>query len=201
MAWAISGAILAGGQSRRMGFDKAALLVNGEPLLRRTVRLIRRVTPTVAVVGPVARATLAPDVPVIPDRWPNCGPLGGIGTALEALMCDAVLVVGCDMPFLNPVLLRYLVTLAATSDVVTVRLNGQAHPLHAVYQRRCLQVVKAQLAAGDLRLQHFLAQLQVRYVEPPELDGFDPAHLSVFNANTPAEWQQALALLEQLRDT
>ncbi len=194
----VSGAILAGGQSQRMGQDKASLLFDGEPLLLRIVRLMRGVVTNLAVIGPLERATLLPDIPVIPDRWPNCGPLGGIATALHAsLSSQGVVVVGCDMPFLNPVLLRHLITLVSEADAVVVRLDGQKHPLHAVYQQRCLPILEAQLAVGDLRVHQFLTQINVRYVETPELDQFDPTHLSTFNCNTPEEWQQALRLLAQ----
>jgi molybdopterin-guanine dinucleotide biosynthesis protein A len=205
-SFTIMGAILAGGQSRRMGQDKAMLLIHGEPLLARAIRTVRTVTPEVAIIGPPERAALAPGAPVIPDRWPGAGPLGGIATALQALTSEAVLVVGCDMPFLNAALLRYLIELSQgagdvapvsqpTAGAVVVRLEGQAHPLHAVYHKSCLPTLEAQLAAGDLRVQRFLARLQVRYVEPPELDRFDPEHRSAFNANTPEEWEQALRLL------
>ncbi len=178
-----------------MGQDKAALLIQGEPLLARTARTARAVAAEIVVVGPPERATLAPGIRVIPDRWPDAGPLGGIATALQALAGEAVLVVGCDMPFLNAALLRYLIELGETQEAVVVRLEGQAHPLHAVYRKSCLPVLERQLAAGDLRTQGFLARLQVRYVEPPELDRFDPEHRSAFNANTPEEWEQALRLL------
>jgi molybdopterin-guanine dinucleotide biosynthesis protein A len=177
-----------------MGRDKAALMIRGETLLARTARLMRTLTPDVAIIGPAERAALVPDLPIIPDRWPRSGPLGGMATALQALSGDVVLVVGCDMPFLKPALLGYLLTLIPEHDAVVVRLDGQAHPLHAVYQRRCLPVLEAQLAAGDLRVHHFLECLQVRYVEGDELDRFDPQHLSPFNANTPEEWEQALQL-------
>lgn len=193
----ISGAILAGGQSRRMGRDKAALMIHRETQLARTVRLMRSLTPDLAIIGPPERAILAPDVPIFPDRWPASGPLGGIATALQALSGEAVLVVGCDMPFLNPPLLRYLMTLVLEYDAVVVRLDGQAHPLHAVYHQRALPLLEAQLAAGDLRVQHFLERLQARYVENDELDRFDPRHLSPFNTNTPEEWAQALQLLAE----
>lgn len=178
-----------------MGQDKAALLIEGEPLLARTARTVRAVASEIAIIGPPERAALAPGIPMIPDRWPNAGPLGGIATALQALAGEAVLVVGCDMPFLNVALLRYLMELGETQEAVVVRLDGQVHPLHAVYRKSCLPALVEQLAAGDLRVQGFLARLQVRYVEPPELDRFDPKHRSVFNANTPEEWAQALKLL------
>jgi molybdopterin-guanine dinucleotide biosynthesis protein A len=202
MALSISGAILAGGQSRRMGYDKAALLIDGEPLLRRSARLMREAVSELAIIGPAERAALVPDTPVIPDSWPHCGPLGGIATALQSpLSGEAVLVVACDMPFLNPDLLRHLITLVAEADAVVVRLDSQAHPLHALYQRRCLSTIEAQLTTGDLRVQRFLTHITVRYVEAPELDQFDPTHLSNFNCNTLEEWQQALRLLEQMHAT
>jgi molybdopterin-guanine dinucleotide biosynthesis protein A len=197
LAGNVSGAILAGGQSRRMGRDKAALLIQGEPLLRRTARLLRTITPDVAIIGPTERAALAPDVPVIPDRWPNQGPLGGIATALQALAGEVVLVVGCDMPFLNPALLSAMISLAPGYDAVVVRTDGRAHPLHAVYQRRCLPVLKEQLLAGDLQVRRFLARLAVHFVEGAELDRFDPRHLSTFNANTPEEWEQAVQMFTE----
>src|SRR5690242_9512250 len=125
MTWQVSGAILAGGQSRRMGSDKAALRIQGEPLLQRTARLLATITTDVAIIGPPERAALAPGVPILPDRWPQQGPLGGIATALQALAGEAVLVVGCDMPFLNAALLRYFITLAPEYDAVVARADGE----------------------------------------------------------------------------
>ncbi len=200
MARQISGAILAGGQSRRMGTDKAALLLGGEPLLLRVVRRLRLVTPDVAIIGPPERAALAPGVPLFSDRWPQQGPLGGIATALQVLAGEAVLVVGCDMPFLNIRLLRYLLSFAPEYDAVVVRTEGQAHPLHAVYQKRCLQALEALLLAGELQVQRFLNRLAVRFVEGEELDRFDPQHFSTFNANTPEEWAEVLRLFEASMD-
>jgi molybdopterin-guanine dinucleotide biosynthesis protein A len=193
----VSAAILAGGQSRRMGEDKAALRIGGEPLLLRVAHLIQEITPELAIIGPPERALLAPGIPTIPDRWPNCGPLGGIATALHTLPGEVLLVVGCDMPFLNPALLRSLIALVPGYDAVVVRLDGREHPLHAVYRHTALPILEQQLASGDLRVRKLLRRMQVRYVEGRELEQLDPAHLSVFNANTPEEWQQALRLLEQ----
>ncbi len=183
-----------------MGSDKAALLIQGVPLLRRTVGLVRAITADVTIIGPPERQALVPEVPVIPDRWPHQGPLGGIATALQALTGEVVLVVGCDMPFLNPALLRHLITLTPGYDAVVVRADDRAHPLHAVYQRRCLPTLESQLLADHLQVQRFLEQLAVRYVEGPELDRLDPQHRSVFNVNTPQEWERALSILAELHE-
>lgn len=188
-------AILAGGRSRRMGQDKAGLHIGGEPLLLRVVHVLQALPSEVVIIGPRERAALAPGIPIIADRWPNCGPLGGIASALAACSQESVLVVGCDMPFLNAPLLRYLTELVPGYDAVVVRVDGREHTLHAVYQRRCLPVLEKQLAAGNLRVRDFLKQLEVRFVEGLDLERFDPTHLSVFNVNTPEEWQQALRML------
>jgi molybdopterin-guanine dinucleotide biosynthesis protein A len=177
-----------------MGSDKAALLIDGEPLLRRTVRVLRSIPLDVAIIGPPERAALVDDVPILPDQWPRQGPLGGIATALGALVGEAVLVVGCDMPFLCLGLLRYLIALAPAYDAVVVQVEGEVHPLHAVYQRRCLPALEARLLAGDLQVKGFLSELVVRVVNGAELDRLDPGHLSTFNANTPQEWERALRL-------
>lgn len=198
----IAGAILAGGKSTRMGTDKAQLIISGEPLVVRITRLMHNVVADLAVIGPMERALPMPDIPCIPDQRPNYGPLGGIATALQwFLSSDGVVIVACDMPFLNPTLLRHLITLATEADAVVARLDGQAHPLHAVYQQRCLPILEAQLAIGDLRVHQFLAKIKVRYVETTELNLFDPTHLSTFNCNTPEEWRHALRLLDQMQIT
>jgi molybdopterin-guanine dinucleotide biosynthesis protein A len=118
------GAALAGGQSRRMGQDKAALAIGGQPLLARVVARLQMVTPQVRVIGAVERAALVPGVPVVPDLRPGCGPLGGIYTALRTTSAPYVLVVGCDMPFLNAALLRHL--LFDPAGLSTMNVNTAA---------------------------------------------------------------------------
>jgi molybdopterin-guanine dinucleotide biosynthesis protein A len=193
-----AGAVLAGGASRRMGQDKAALLLDGEPLLARVVRRLRAVTPEVLVVGPTERRSLVPtDVPVVPDDRPGLGPLGAIATALRASAASAVVVVACDMPFVRPELVRYLLDLAEAGDaaVVVPRSPRGTEPLHAVYRRECLPVADALLEAGDLAVAALYARVRTRLVAPAEWAPYDPLGLSVFNANSPAEWERAQALV------
>lgn len=150
------------------------------------------------------KANIAKDVPVLPDRYPDTGTLGGIGTGLFA--CDDwAIVAACDMPFVNPTLFAYFQQLASQTDgdglamwdAVVPRIDGFSEPLHALYQRRCLPHIERRLATGERRANCFHPDVRVRYVEADELRRLDPALRSFVNANTPEEWQEVVSLLEQ----
>jgi molybdenum cofactor guanylyltransferase len=206
------GVVLAGGTSRRMGRDKAALLIGGEPLLRRAVTRLRLALAQVIVIGAPACAPLIPGTRLVADAWPGRGPLGALATALSMIeanqtaQADATewaLLVACDMPFTQPALLRAMARLALTTpdvDVVALRGPRGLEPLHAVYHRRCLPLALARLAGDDASLQGLLATLRVREVMPDDARRLDPTGRSAFNANTPDEWRLALRLADEPRD-
>ncbi len=194
---AAAGIILAGGRSTRMGRDKASLLINGEPLLRRIVRRLRTVLDEVVVVGPLDLTILAPDVRIVPDIRPGQGPLAGLEAALHSISSDLAFVIGCDMPFVQPALVQAMVTFALAqphADAVTLHTVSGTEPLHAVYRVSCLPAIAAQLEARDRSLMRMLAR--VTSIELPDdiAKACDPDALSAFNANAPEEWLHALEL-------
>jgi molybdopterin-guanine dinucleotide biosynthesis protein A len=193
----VTGAVLAGGRSTRLGRDKALLTLHGEPLLARTVRLLRAVCDEVLVVGPPERAAVVPDTRVLPDERPGSGPLGGIATALRAMAGDRLLAVATDMPLLRPALLHYLLTASHGFDVTVPRVEGRTHQLCAVYSRACLPLIDAQLARGDFKIDRFFTQVRLRIVDEAELRPYDPELLSFRNVNTEADWQAVQALTRQ----
>ncbi len=195
----VTGAVLAGGRSTRLGRDKALLTLDGEPLLARAVRLLREVCDEVLVIGPPERARIVPDVRVLPDERPGSGPLGGIATALRAMSGDRLLAVATDMPFLRPALLRYLLTASEGFDVTVPRVDGRTHQLCAVYSRACLPLIDAQLAHGDYKIDRFFSQVRLRIVDEAELRPFDPELRSFRNVNTEADWQAVQALVRSER--
>lgn len=193
----VTGVVLAGGASRRMGRDKAALLIGGEPLLRRAVGRLRLALAEVIIVGTPALTTLAPGTRVIADEWPGRGPLAALATALRASDSAWALLVACDMPFTQPALLRALARLALTTpeaDVIVLRGARGIEPLHAVYHLACLPLALARLASADASLRGLLAEARVREMAPAEVASLDPEGRSTFNANTPEEWRRALRL-------
>lgn len=186
---------MAGGKSQRLGRDKALLVVEGETLLARALRIVGTVTSEQLVVGSPERATQAPNTRVVSDELPGSGPLGGIYTALRAASHDRLLVVACDMPFLNPALLRHLLSLAEGYDVVLPFLEGRGEQLHAVYAHDCLEAIAQQLESGDFKIDRFFSRVRVRRVEENELRRHDPELRSFWNVNTPEDWERAQSSL------
>jgi molybdopterin-guanine dinucleotide biosynthesis protein A len=189
----VAGVVLAGGGSRRLGRDKALLTVGGETLLARAVRVLAQVTQDLLVVGPVFRSS-AVAASVVPDVRPGLGPLGGIYSALLATSAPYVLVVACDMPFLQPDLLRHLLSLRAGYDVVLPWADGRGQHLHAVYAASCRDIIGRHLDGHDLRVDSFFDEVCVRRVEPDELRRFDPQLRSFYNVNTQEDWALAQTL-------
>jgi molybdopterin-guanine dinucleotide biosynthesis protein A len=181
--------VLAGGKSRRLGVDKAAIrLRDGLTLLECAIDSLREVTDDVLVVTDRADRFAGLGVRVVEDMYPGAGPLGGIYTGLVAATPAPALVVACDMPYLNASLLRYLIEVAADWDVaIPRRAGGLLEPLHAVYGQGCRKAIRSHLDRRDLQAFVFLPEVRVRYVEEPEVRTFDPALRCFFNVNTSAD--------------
>jgi molybdopterin-guanine dinucleotide biosynthesis protein A len=197
------GVVLAGGQSRRMGQPKAALAIGGEPLLRRVARLLLLAVPKVVVVGPPELSELVPDLAVLQDLHPRIGPLAGIETGLLSVTTELIFVVACDMPFINPDLVRSMLEYAQgapEADVVALpsqkgAREGMMEHLHAVYRGSCLPAVTRAADGDSYALHDLFSQLRV-YAFPEALARqLDPSGRSTWNANSPADWERVLELL------
>jgi len=185
-------AILAGGQSRRMGADKALVLLDGRSLLARVIELLRPLFTEIAIIGGDAAAYRQFGLPVFPDHHPGAGALGGICTALLSAEAPLVFCCGCDMPFLKPAIVEHLLELARGDfEAVVPQVRGESEPLCAVYSRGALEVIEEEIAAGHRRIKDALARLRVRYVEEEELRAQDPGLHSFVNINTPEELEKA----------
>jgi molybdopterin-guanine dinucleotide biosynthesis protein A len=191
----VSGIILAGGASRRMGRNKALIALEGQPLVARVLHALRPVTDEVLVVAndPAPFAFLS--LPVVPDSEPGHGPLMGLYSGMRAARGDLVVAVAVDMPFLTPEFLEHLVRLSPGYDVV-IPETDRLHPLCAVYRREtCLPAIEEALARGQRRLIAFHADVQVRRVPEAALRSFSPDLRALINVNTPEELEKARELL------
>lgn len=198
------GVILAGGRSSRMGENKATMVFAGEPLLARVLHRITPVVDETLVIGPQSLASLAPNARVIEDAVSAVGPLSGLYTALRATTCDRIFLVGCDMPFVQPRLVRAMLALSevnAHADVVVLHDGQRAQPLHAVYTRQCLPAVERALHSGNHSLQSLLSHLIAVTVDAEIIHREDRNGLSTFNVNTPADWNRALRLATEESDS
>jgi molybdopterin-guanine dinucleotide biosynthesis protein A len=191
-----SAIVLAGGQSQRLGQDKALLVLDSQPLLVRTLDRLAAISDDLIVVAndPGRYAHLQLGVRFVCDERPGVGSLMGIFSGLRVARHRYALVVACDMPFLNVSLLRHLLSLAPGYDVVVPRLGDEVEPLHAVYGQSCLPAIEQVLAQGRRRIIAFFDHVRVRHVLQGEIDSFDPEHLSFVNVNTPQDWERVQTL-------
>jgi molybdopterin-guanine dinucleotide biosynthesis protein A len=196
----VTGIILAGGRSRRLGRDKAVEPFGGQPLIRRVIERVAALTDEiVVVVADAARGQalpLAAEHRVAVDIYPEGGSLGGIFSGLSAANTDWSLVVACDMPFLSVPLLERMLGLRGDSDAVVPRPGAFPEPTHALYSRACLPYIEARLQASDLKISGFFDDVRVRYLDEGEVRQFDPELLSFFNVNSPEDLVRAHALAE-----
>ena len=194
----VSGIVLAGGMSRRLGRDKAVEEIGGEPLVSRVISRLSQVTQqTVIVVNDTERASVLPlpdSARVAVDIHPGKGSLGGIFTGLSAAEADWGLVVACDMPFLNVELLGHLLRERDGFDAVVPQVDGRPEPTHAAYSRACLPHIERRLLADDLKIDRFFDDVRVKLVPQREVEQMDPRHLSFFNVNTQGDLDRAVAL-------
>jgi len=195
----VSVAVLAGGQSRRMGRDKAFLFVGNRPVIQR---VFERVLPLsddlILVTNTPDKYALYTHCRITTDVYPGRGALGGIYSALMAARYQHCLVVACDMPFLNTRLLKYLARLAGfyDYDVVVPVISGRWETLHAVYSKRCLKPIEQCLHQDQLRVCDFFGNVHLCAVEQHRLERFDPLLRSFLNMNTPEEWQRLQHIAE-----
>ena len=198
----ISCIVLAGGKGLRLGRDKALEAVGNKSLLQRVVSNLSLFNRDIIIVTAGEQSLPQfvdyPKSRIVPDTYPGKGVLGGIYTGLAASDSFYNLVVACDMPFLNHDLLRYMIQLSPSFDVVVPRLGNMVEPLHAVYSKNCLTSAESLLKQGNLSITELFTLVKVRYVEAEEIDRFDPKHLSFFNINTEADLNRARELVKNI---
>ena len=197
----VTGIILAGGKSSRLGRDKASEIVNEKPLLQWVTDRLEEVAAEIVVVKANGQQLPPLDtrgpLTVAEDLLPGRGPLAGIHSGLQSASHDLSIAAGCDMPLLCVPLLRELCRLAEGYDVVMPTRKSRPQPLHAVYRQNCVEAIEKELRAGRLKVISFLDAVRVRYVGEDEWASFDSEGLSFFNVNSDDDLKQAALLLEQ----
>lgn len=195
-------AIIAGGKSSRMGTDKSFVPLLGKPMIEH---ILARITDlgqreTILITNRLddyARLGL----PMFDDILANKGSLGGIYTAIHYSQSDYTLTIACDMPFVNPTFLRYIMALREEKtgpyDVIVPRVDGHPQGLHAIYRKTCLEPIREQLDANRLKVIGFYDKVRVRYLDAEEYGPLDPEGLALHNINTPDELQAARQLARQ----
>ena len=198
---AATAVVLAGGKSSRMGRPKSLLPFDGEPLILHIVHALQRMfAETVIVAAPDQDL---PDLPatVVRDEIAYQGPVGGIYYGLKAAGGNFCFVTSCDVPFLNPSLISYLISQISDHDAVVPHWENRFQPLHAVYRTSVLPLLKEQLERGELRPVYLFDKVQTCKIGEEEIRRFDPEGLSFLNMNTPDDYERALQRWRELRST
>jgi molybdenum cofactor guanylyltransferase len=187
----ITGVILVGGKSRRMGRDKAFLEIEGVPIFERLLSAMGENFASILLVGSrperFAGYSLAPH----PDIYPGSA-LGGLYTGLFLAETDLIFVASCDIPFPSAPLIRHLSSLADGFDAVVPRIAGCFEPLFAIYRKSCLDSMKRLLEEENYRIYDFYPELKVRYVNEEEISRIPGAARSLVNINTPEEFASCI---------
>lgn len=195
----LTGILLSGGQSRRMGRDKATMPFGHNTMLEFIVQQLATVcgggiSIVAAAQGPAP--TIA-DAVTLRDRQPGHGPLEGIAVALQATPSNRLAaIVGCDNPFVSPPLIAAMADRLSSgeADAVVIRDAQRMYPLMAVYRPRVYSAAIAAMDEGVWSLHEWLHRLKVDFVGEEFVRQFDPDLRSLINLNTPQEYQAALKL-------
>jgi molybdenum cofactor guanylyltransferase len=196
----VTGVLLAGGNSRRMGEDKRFLIVGEETLLERGLRVLRSMFQEVLVVIAQDSTPLRVDAVVVRDLIPECGSLGGLYTGLMQATTPWVFVVACDMPFLDQAVIAEFTKRKGVADIVMAKLAARLHPMHALYGKRCLSPLKQMIQMRQLKIQELVSHvsLHVQYITETDLFTIDPSGRSFHNVNTPADLEAAQSFLARV---
>ena len=190
----LSVVIQAGGQSARMGEDKALKLFLGRPLIQRVVE---RIAP---IANEIIVTTNRPDdyaflnLRLAADLRPGRGALGGLYTALASASGDIVAVVACDMPFASAPLIQAATRLLVEeeADVVIAKTAEGYEPFHAVYRRAtCVPAIQSAIEADKWKVIAWFPSVKVRELLPEEVKLIDPSGLAFSNVNSPEEFAEA----------
>ena len=185
----VAAAIVAGGQARRFGGrDKSRLLVDGRTIIVRQLEVLRRIADPVVIIANDAGRFADLGVPVHPDAIPGAGALGGLYTALATAKTDRVIVVACDLPFLDAGLLTRLVELSADGDGAWVKTARGAEPFLACYKPSAAPRIRQELDQGRLRAADLDRVLHLMALDETELARFGASDRLLANVNSPDDY-------------
>jgi molybdopterin-guanine dinucleotide biosynthesis protein A len=182
--------IQAGGESRRMGQDKALVPFLGQPLIQRVIQRLTPIATEIRVTTNHPESFVFLGLSLDGDLWPERSSLAGLYTALAGARYPVIGVVACDMPFASPELVQAEAELlvAGSYDVVIPQGPQGLEPLHSVYRKEtCLPAIRAALEAGEKKMISWFPMVKVRVLEPEEVRVHDPQGIAFININTPDE--------------
>jgi len=162
----IPGIILAGGKSERLGLDKRFITIHGISLLDRSILLLKEVTAPIIIVAADDEKLIQYDSFTISDIVKGIGPIGGIYTGLKHIKANAGLFIPCDMPLIQPALLKLLIKESVDYEIVLFKTPKDFQPLPGIYSKRCIRYLEDAINRNDLSLKSFIetVPLSVKFI-------------------------------------
>jgi len=188
--------ILAGGESKRMGQDKASMLMADDTLLNHVIRRIQPLFGVPFISVRESRKHLL--FPQLCDRMNGAGPMAGIETALERVDSQWVFAIACDMPFVSSGLIDAMAEKRDDHDMVVPFVDGSLQPLAAFYSKSCLPCMQSQLKSGDRSLKSLIRKLDAIIFTEGECRQYDPDLQSFLDLDTPEDVACARSLLRKI---
>jgi len=192
----VTGVILAGGLSTRYGQNKAFLQIGGVRLIEHIVEEMKGIFHQVILVTNQKRDFEYLKLPMVEDLIKGLGPIGGIYTGLSAISGQAGFFVACDMPLLHKDLIRYMVEIIDHHGAVVPSVGELVEPLHAVYARSSLDIIKGLIEEKRYQVRLFYDRLRVRYVNEDEIRRFCCPQEAFLNINTPEEFVRIQSIVK-----
>jgi molybdopterin-guanine dinucleotide biosynthesis protein A len=183
-----------------MGANKALLEFGGIRIIEGLLAKLHPLFPEILIIANERDVYAELGVPVLPDRIPGKGSLGGIYTAVYHGAFPQAFCIACDMPLASPAVIACLRDLAPGYDVVVPRTAEGYQPLHAVYGKRCLPHMEEMIRADRLKIDRLFPLVRVRTVEETEVRPLDPSLSCFINVNTREELEAAIRLAGQAQD-
>lgn len=196
----VTGVLLAGGESRRMGRDKAGIELDGVTTAKRTVDAFRPLFADIFAVSKTTGRFADLGCREVADIFEEMGAMVGVLTALKEAKTDYIFVAACDMPFIDRDVVELIVSRGVGFQVALPLVSGKGDPLHALYSKDCFERMLAFMKKEGKSLNRFIEGLpddQVRYVSEDEIREVDPEALSLFNMNTPEDLEKARKLRDR----
>ena len=193
----ITGIILAGGKSRRMGHDKTHIIVDGESLLDKSISFLENFCNEIIISSNAGNLNF-PGIKIVPDEITNLGPIGGIYSSLKVSQSNVNLFIAPDMPYLNEELIRFLLSNAVNDKISAIVLpDGKIEPLCAVYPRNIISNIESFIKSGNKKLIDLLNKLEFNQVKLKGTESFYSDKLFM-NINYPEDLEKYLENKEGL---
>jgi len=183
----MTGIILSGGKSLRMGENKAFIQVEGIPIIKKIHNLFRELFQEIIIVTNQKELFSDFNSRIFSDLIPDRGVLGGLYTGVFFSTFSYSFCVACDMPFIKKAVVQYLIEKTEGYDVIVPKTSDGLQPLHAIYSKNCLNAITKVMEKGNYKILDFYEMVKIKIVEEDDFISLDPFRESFINVNTPEE--------------